>query len=200
MSDSRSIDPMTELAELREAVSELQTRQAIQDVYARYGRAIDRLDEELYRSAFWPEAEIKYGTLEPLTPNEHWGELQGHEQVLVAWGHLLTNQAIEIENAMAHVETYVTTLSVPRDRRDDALFLAGRYVDRVDRRDAEWRIAVRQYVPHFAMRADTSNYDDMIEMFFPGPPPPPLANPWSNADISYIRPLEPTTEPKGTPG
>jgi hypothetical protein len=52
-------------------------------------------------------------------------------------------------------------------------------VDRVDRRDGEWRIAVREFVAHFFSRDDAAGmFDDMHR-----------SHVWNRGDVSYLRPL-----------
>jgi hypothetical protein len=59
-------------------------------------------------------------------------------------------QVIDLEGDVAHAETY--TLAFYREpaadgsRSNRAVFLRVRYLDRVERRDGEWRIAYRRVV------------------------------------------------------
>lgn len=180
--------------ELERNLERIGTREQVHDVYRRYGRGIDRLDETLYKSAFWPDARIHYGTTESISADEHWAGhmLSGHRDRLVAWGHLLTNETADIDGDTAHVEIYVTPLWVPKEHAPVEAFVSGRYIDRVDRRDGEWRIAVREFVPHFSMAVDTSSFDRAWnDAYFVDPATGDAIPAWGDHDPSYRRPLEP---------
>lgn len=184
------------IAELEEIVSGMTERRKIQKVYENYGHGIDRLDEEAYRKAFWPDAQINYGTRESITPEQHW---QGHMQNAFkaygkAWAHLLTNQSIDLNGDVAHVETYLTVMFIPKEtggRADRQSIWAGRYIDKLERRHGEWRIAVREYMPHFAMKADTSAYDMWQDKdYFAGATSNCAQQAAGRHDVAYARPLK----------
>ncbi len=123
--------------------NELADREAIRDCLCRYARAIDRLDADLLRSAYWPDAIDTHlmftGTIEEF----------------IAWAfpmmrtmdrnvHMLGNILIRMDGAKAEVESYfygiqrAANAGVVRDT-----LAAGRYLDRFERRGSEWRIAAR---------------------------------------------------------
>jgi hypothetical protein len=180
-------------ASLDPQVRYLKDRRDIFDVAKRYTRGADRHDKELARSAFWPEATISLGT--PMGRDEYvdWEERQlaGY----AAHQHHVTGQTIEIDGDTAHVESYVIYFLVPRDRTADVVGPAslgraltsektrlgsGRYIERWERRDGEWRILVREYVEDLALLGDT------VDLCSEGRC---LAS-WDREDPSYWRPLE----------
>jgi hypothetical protein len=187
------LDLMKVVKDLQAEVSQLKARQEVQDVYIRYGRGIDRLDETSYFSAFWSDAQINYGTAESITPAEHWANhmQKGFKETAKAWGHLLTNLAADIQDDVAHVEIYLTVLCVPREwTTGKPTVWAGRYIDRVDRRNGEWRIAVREYIPHFALTADTiAPHAMFLSWLYKDAKPELVLESWSPRDPSYARPL-----------
>jgi hypothetical protein len=74
--------------------------------------------------------------------------------------HAICNELIELDGDTAHREAYF--LAFHRLVRDGAtvdLLFAGRYVDRLERRDGEWRIAHRVVVH------DWSRIDPVAETF-----------------------------------
>lgn len=188
------------VASLESIVTDLEERKKINEVYIHYGRGIDRLDEKLYRSAFWPDAQINYGTLESITPDDHWANhmLGWHKGNLMSWGHLLTNEAIDIQGDVAHVEIYLTPMWLPKKKGEMGILQAGRYIDKLERRDGEWRIAVREYIPHFAMKIEPTQ-DIVTKLFFPTPPADCVLGPNGARDASYVRPLTRRTKEVGTP-
>lgn len=130
-----------------DALQSLLDREAIRECQFRYCRGIDRLDEEALRSAYWPDGTDCHGAYNGSASGfVDWAlpRLQTSERMV----HNLGNMSIELRGTQAAVETYF--LAWQRDRRPDGTlhetFLAGRYVDRFEKRGDEWRIADRVVV------------------------------------------------------
>jgi SnoaL-like domain len=119
-------------------------RQDILDCLTRFCRAMDRFDRELFLSAFHRDAVIAAGDFVggPVDLYEWAAAL--HAQGQVATQHYLLNHSCEIEGDRAHSETYY--LFAGRNRDETNWIAGGRYIDRLDRRDGIWRIAVRTTV------------------------------------------------------
>jgi hypothetical protein len=119
-------------------------QQAIRDVVLRYCRGIDRLDLELVRECYHPDATDDHGGFVG-TRDEYvdWvsGVLARYEGTM----HVVANQLVELDGDAARSETYGIAYHFgdpPDDHRRN--FTTGfRYVDRFERRDGEWRIAHR---------------------------------------------------------
>jgi len=158
--------------------AELWDRESIRDCLYRYCRGIDRCDAETLRSAFWEDAIGDYGSYvgrrDDLV-NTFIPTLKAMDQTQ----HTLANILIEIEGDVAKVESYVRayhrirfdrapfhregdmasgvtkerveSLSAPRD-----LIQGGRYLDRMEKRDNEWRIARRRLVTDWIRQYDDS--------------------------------------------
>jgi hypothetical protein len=125
--------------------AEMVDREAIRDVMMRYARAIDRIDAELLRSVYWPEATDNHGNYNgPVDGFIDWviPGLGRMDQTM----HMLGNIHIEIFGSQAAVESYFQAYH--RMVRDDGsrfdAVIAGRYVDRMEKRAGEWRIARRE--------------------------------------------------------
>jgi SnoaL-like domain len=127
-------------------------RSLIQDVVLRYARGIDRRDWELVRSAFHHDSFEEHG--------EYTGNVDGfiqwvsarHAQVLTST-HFIGNCLIDfLGRDVAFVETYFASHRVgpPSDEGTQASAILvegfGRYLDRFDRRQGEWRVARRLMV------------------------------------------------------
>jgi hypothetical protein len=85
---------------------------------------------------------------------------------------------------------YVTALWVPKDDKSFAsgrAIVGGRYIDRVDRRNGEWRIAVREFVPHFQIKADAD--PSAWQAYSKGVKSACLMGTWDKRDPSNVRPL-----------
>ena len=164
------------------ALRRLLDRQAIIDCIDRYARGVDRGDEELLRSAYHPDAVEDHGA--------YIGEVDGLVAYLgavhrpfPAYQRYVTNFTLEIDGDEAHGESYYFCVL----RRDDAhkVFLSGgRYVDRLERRDGEWRIANRVVVLEWHGAADGGAPD----------PDGPLPGRRDRDDVSYQRPLRVTRQ------
>ncbi len=122
-------------------VQQLIDRQDILDCLTRFSRGIDRFDRALFLSAFHEDAEIAAGPFVggPVALCDWSFGL--HEAGQEATQHNLLNHTCEIDGDTAHTETYY--MFVARNR-DGSLWLAGgRYVDRLERREGAWKIALR---------------------------------------------------------
>ena len=120
-------------------------REAIRDCLYRYCRGIDRADEAALRSAYWDDATDCHGAWN--------GSATGFiDQALLKLReggrrvHQVSNIAIEIHGDSAAVESAFLALQAPASTPGRETFLCGRYVDRFERRQDEWRIAARTVV------------------------------------------------------
>jgi hypothetical protein len=138
---------------------ELADREAIRDCLYRYRSGIDRCDEDMLRSAYWPDA------------TDHHLDFFGTREELIAWAlpalrgmdqtmHLIGNILIRLHGATASVESYyygfhrISDGTATRDTIG-----AGRYLDQFERRGDEWRIARRHVVVDwFREYADSADW------------------------------------------
>ncbi len=123
---------------------------AIQQVLARYVRGVDRLDLELVRSCYHPDA------------HEDRGRYAGGVEDFLAWleatlrpmhgtWHLVGVPLVElVEPEVAHVESYCLAVQYlaeePATGGCPSNLVACRYVDRFERRHGSWLIAERTAV------------------------------------------------------
>lgn len=146
---------VAKVAELEAKVEYMSDRQQIVDIYRRYTRGLNRYDIELLKSAFWSDAQINYGFDSRLRDEwvSRWQE-QRYLKGLSCQAHHITNETVDIAGDVAHVETYLIAFWRPKDDKS-ALIIGGRYIDRLDRRNGEWRIVVREFIPHFWTEANS---------------------------------------------
>jgi hypothetical protein len=132
---------------MTKTIEDVISESEIKDVHLRYCRANDRRDEELMRSCFHPDAVIELH--KPLDVD---GFIALGRQMLsrytVTW-HNTGNQLVEVDGDAAWAEHY--TISAHRIAASGAglerdLIAYGRYIDRMERRNGEWRIARRKMV------------------------------------------------------
>ena len=157
-----------------DAVRDLLARQAILDCLHRYTRGVDRVDEELIRSAFHADAVDYHGWSNGSIDDflAAWLPRQGPREVSM---HYTSNHAVlslDVDSAVA--ETYFTYYQ--KLRGDPGMrVVGGRYVDRFERREGDWRIAMRIVIVEWEMEADGS----------PTGSRPPLRSRRDRSDLSY---------------
>jgi hypothetical protein len=151
-----------------EALDRLFQAQGIRDCLLRGARGADRLDAELMRSSWWADAAIRYGGGSPWSPAELLGAWFPVAGACVATQHYLFNHRLELDGDIGYTESYyIAVFAVDGDVADGSLlpfcgsvapgevaFQGGRYVDRLERRAGEWRIARRQVCGDWFATAD----------------------------------------------
>jgi hypothetical protein len=166
------------------AIAALLDRQAIGDCMLRYARGVDRLDEDLIRSAYWADAHDSHGQLNGSLDGFLAGWLPQQPQRDVAH-HFLGNQWVELDGDGADVETYFISASKTVDS-DTLELVAGRYVDRFEKRAGEWRIATRLVLLDWQCTTDASGMAQRLSRSHTGSR--------DGSDPSYERPVRRRSE------
>ncbi|MGO9380545.1 MAG: nuclear transport factor 2 family protein [Mycobacterium sp.] len=166
-----------------ERLARLLDRQDILDCLTRFSRGMDRFDRELVLSAFHPDAVIAAGDFVGGPMDLYAWASDLHEQGQVATHHNLLNNTCEIDGDSAHSETYY--LFVARNRDETNSITGGRYLDRLLRRNGQWRIALRINAIEWSGMVPTMPlpFADVPDIHGNGAPTR------SKADPSYQRPL-----------
>jgi hypothetical protein len=148
---------------MEEALQRLLDEAAIKKVHIRYCRAIDRMDWELLRRCYHPDAVDDHG--------EYVGGIDGFIAycqagcpTFLSTTHMTGNQLVEVDGDFAWGEHYARAFHriAPKDGRPLLdLVVNARYVDRYERRDGEWRILKRTVV------VDTDRVDPVRESWVP---------------------------------
>ena len=129
-------------------MDDLLAEAAIRDVQIRYCRAVDRMDFDLLRSCFHADATTDYGFF--AGDVDGFIEMARNGLVRYRWTtHFTGNQLVEVNGDAAWAEHYaVATHLCPADAKgsDREYICRIRYVDRMERRDDDWRIAKRVLV------------------------------------------------------
>jgi hypothetical protein len=166
-----------------ERLAKLLDRQDIEDCLTRFSRGMDRFDRELFLSAFHPDATVAAGPfVGPPDKLYDWAR-DLHEQSQSATMHNLMNLTLDVDGEVAHAETYY--LFVGRNRDETNWIAGGRYIDRLERRNGEWKIA---------LRCNAIEWSGMVPTLpLPFADIPDVARNGvaarSREDISYLRPL-----------
>jgi hypothetical protein len=142
-------------------IDRLRSIEAIRTCLYAVSRGIDRIDENLLRGAFHPRAQIHYGRL-------YDGEVEGwipsaltHQRGQSQRQHLIGNIYIKLSDDEAVAESYeIDRHLTPMNGEVRDLVLAARTVDRLARREGEWRIVERTKIMDWgrALAADGAIY------------------------------------------
>ncbi len=128
--------------------AEVADRLAIFDVLAQHSRGVDRADEAILKSAYWPDAEVAYGGFNGLA-HTFCEFLPTGIRNYARTHHAISNINIDIEGDDARVETYVTANHYRAGvdgAADTEMCFYGRYLDRMQRRGQMWKILHRRVV------------------------------------------------------
>ena len=122
-------------------LEQLLDRQDILDCLIRFCRGMDRFDREVFLSAFHTDAIVAAGPFVGGPEALYDWASKLHEQGQSATHHNMLNHSCDLDGDVAHTETYY--LFVGRNRDDTNWIAGGRYIDRLERRDGSWKIALR---------------------------------------------------------
>ena len=122
-------------------------KQDIVDCLTRFSRGMDRFDRELYLSAFHDDAEMAAGPyVGDAAGCYDWAQPM-HAAGQVLTHHALLNHTVEIDSDTAHSECYYMFVArnhpFEADSGETVMLAGGRYIDRFERRDGAWKIALR---------------------------------------------------------
>lgn len=173
----------TDLMRLQRDVAYLMDRTAILDCIARHARGCDRRDADFTSSAYHNDGTDEHGNA--VVPGPEYGEWanQVHSATLDNHLHNITTHTCEIVDDTAHCESYSLGVLLGRDGKT-AQVINGRYIDRLEKRDGTWRIAVRRSTVEVMFTADASALSSKFfkEQGY-------LKGVHNDSDLSYQRPL-----------
>jgi hypothetical protein len=131
------------IAELERKVQFLTDRQEILDCITRNSRGNDRFDVDLIVGSYHPDGVHEIGA--NAIPGPQYGEHanHAHRDLCERNLHNVTMHSCEIDGDTAHAESYVIGLFLDKDCKNSRI-LAGRYIDRLEKRDGRWGIVVRR--------------------------------------------------------
>jgi ketosteroid isomerase-like protein len=147
------IEPLVD--DLRREVRYLKDREEIRDCVARHARGCDRHDVELLTSTYHEDGVDEHGS--SLNRGPEYASWANAEHGATSQTHLhnITTHTCEIDGDVAHAESYVLVAMLSPDG-STATLLNGRYIDRLERRDGTWKIAVRRSTVELALAGDAS--------------------------------------------
>ena len=148
------------MSDLSEQLQTMFDRELIRECLIRLARGEDRRNPELIRAAYWPDATTDYGVFKG-TFDEYFDWVIPGSPVIMVTQHVLGQTYTELEGYVALAETQVTSyhrVNIGEEERDS--IIGGRYLDRLEKRNGEWRIAHRtmlyDWVQDFGVSVDWS--------------------------------------------
>jgi SnoaL-like domain len=126
-----------------EQLTALIDREEIRNCIARLARGEDRRDARLISGCFWQDATIDLGIFAGSFDDYLAWVVPGSPAIPVTQ-HVLGQTVIEYKGGTALTETHVTAYHrLADDDGDRDVVIGGRYLDRLDKRGARWRIGQR---------------------------------------------------------
>lgn len=172
-----------ELDLLRSEVRYLRDRADILDCIARHARGCDRHDAALITDAYHADGVDEHGTVRNAGADYAAWVNPAHAATSTVHTHNITTHTCDIDGDTAHCDSYVIVVLLGTDGRT-AQFISGRYLDRLERRVGQWRIAVRRSTVEVMFTADASV---LQSGFFRSQGY--LKGTRDGGDLSYARPL-----------
>ena len=144
---------------MSDRIQALLDKQEIYELSCRYMRGLDRLDEEILLDVFFEDAWCDYGFTEG-SPTAFaqfaLATLKDHH----ANHHMLGNVLIELEDNAAYGEVYFQAyhkIKTDTGIGFEETIIAGRYLDRYERRDANWKFAYRSEIIDWSRTQPTAD-------------------------------------------
>ena len=170
-----------EFAQLQRDVQQLKDRQAILDCIQRECRARDRQDVAQISGCWWEDGIDEHGSFVSKAAEYPARANAGHRANLHMTRPNITNHLCEIDGDVAYCESYVVGGLFWLDGKTTTIAF-GRYLDQLERRNGEWRIAVRRCTIEMTADADAKwVYSANVKGF--------LKARWDGHDPSYARPI-----------
>lgn len=134
------------MSEVDPRLSAMLDKAEINEVLMRYGRGVDRADEECLKSCYHPDAIEEHGSAYQGPAISYIEGAVGRIRKMGVMAHYICNVHIDLVEAdLAYAEAYVLTfVRFNKDGKDWDTFTGGRIVDRFERRDGAWKIAHRK--------------------------------------------------------
>jgi len=118
-------------------------RENIRECVARLARGEDRRNAALITASYWPDSMTDYGVFKG-NFDEYLAWVVPGAEAIKNTQHVLGQSFIELQGDRAQVETHVVSYHrVDMGAGDRDTCIGGRYLDRMEKRGGEWRIADR---------------------------------------------------------
>ncbi len=131
------------MTDITEDLKALLERERIRDCIVRLARGEDRRDAQLISASYWPDSTTDYGVFAGSFDKYLAWVVPGSAAIPVTQ-HVLGQTVIKVDGNRASAETQVISyhrVNMGTEERDTVI--GGRYLDRMEKRGGEWRIAAR---------------------------------------------------------
>jgi len=176
------------MADLETELRLLLDKQALGELLIRYARGIDRWDRELVLACFHPDAFVHYNTYQGNAIEFYealWERTEGRgggQSGIPLGQHVVTNALFEVRGDVAYGESYLEArrsgLGSRRAGGESGptgpgfpIERIGRFIDRYERRNGEWRFASRrvamEWMPEEVEGSDAMPGGYKLENFAP---------------------------------
>jgi hypothetical protein len=173
------------LAEMQRKLAYLSDRQEIYDCICRYARGVDRHDPEIILSVYHADALDEHGKqVHYMDTFPHWATTC-HDEAYDLHTHNITSHLCEIDGDVAHAESYVM-FGLARKHEPRTVLGGGRYIDRLERRDGKWAIALRKCLVDWMLEGDATHKTERFKNLGYA------KGAHDRTDPAYHRPLKPT--------
>jgi SnoaL-like domain len=135
--------PIRSETERAAAIDRLLDRAELAELAARYARAVDRGDRDLLLSLYHADAIDHHGNDFCGSPPQFADYVHGATATFEVTAHYMLNSSYEIDGDRADGELYFVAYHRMRPPESDEIVVAGRYLDRYERRAGVWKIAHR---------------------------------------------------------
>jgi hypothetical protein len=144
------MDTEARLIALEAQVRDLKDRQEIYECIRKTARGNDRFDVDLITGSYHDDAvhELGHNKISGKAYGDHANH--AHKVIAEVNMHNVAMPLIEIDGDVAHAETYNIGLFLDSGG-ETARVLAGRYIDRLERRNGEWKLALRRATVEVAL-------------------------------------------------
>ena len=136
------------------SAEEATARMAIVELLNCHSRALDRLDASLMKAVYWPSATVDYGGFKGeahVFSDLVMDALRGQYQLTQ---HRVTNTVFEFfDDRHVATESLVFAKHLVLDGTSEMVF-SGRYLDRFEREDSNWKFRFRRVVMDWSRRRD----------------------------------------------
>jgi len=132
-------------------------KQEIYELCCRYMRGLDRHAPKLILDLFWEDGWCEYGFFNS-APREFIDFCMSALKDHVANQHLIGNVLLDIEGSEAFGEVYFQAYhKLAGETGFEDLIIAGRYLDRYERRDGVWKFAYRSEIVDWSRTAPSND-------------------------------------------
>ena len=164
----------------------MMSKMEIQEVLMRYGRGVDRADEEMLKSCYFEDATEEHGSAYAGPAHAYIEGAVVRIRQMGTMAHYICNIHIELDGDLAYVEAYVlTSVRFRKDEKDFDTLTGGRICDRFERRSGAWKLAHRKLA--FDWNRDTPSQEGWCLGMFDPADPGMIMGRKDKEDLSYKR-------------